>query len=359
MILLLDIDNTILHASGNDFPQEEFENLKLYYNEYITQIKISHPVYPKIKQTITLKLRPRLKTFLESIRDKYEIYIYTYGTKDYAVEIINYINKVFEYEYFTTDRMVTRENLNIEHKSIKRIFPTTEDMVVILDDRRDVWVHNTKNLINCVGYHFFTEDKQQLKNGAEKYTPFDMDNDNVLYSVEKILHFVNDSFYYYFNLFNKKPDVKAILQNKILSIFENLNFTTSGLFTKDIDIYETKQNYIIEHLGGNLWDEYDENINIVFTRKFVSTEKIRKALDDNKLVLHELWLDYSYAFFTKVDEKDFIINRNVKEIDLTKINPKIVFEKNQENIDKFYECTEENFKSVIEKIQKNHNLDKI
>ena len=151
LILLLDIDNTFLHACPFNLSKEEYDGLKLIYGWEITEIIISLPFVinnsssTPAKQRIVVKFRPMLKSFLENIRDKYEIYIYTHATKEYAEEVIKYLNKTFEYDYFSMQRLVARTDVSIEAKSIKRIFPTTEDMVVIVDDRTDVWGEDKKN----------------------------------------------------------------------------------------------------------------------------------------------------------------------------------------------------------------------
>lgn len=271
LILLLDIDNTILHASNFEITKDEYENLKKIYDWEITYITIpllGHMKTHPVKQKIFLKFRPMLKSFLENLKNKYEIYIYTQGTVDYAQEIIKYINDTFDYNYFSNDRLVARTGLHWENKSIKKIFPTTEDMVVILDDRVDVWQQNKDNLINLVPYYFFHDEKFfKIKNRFRTE-----DDDYILFSVEKILNFLNESFYFYYEKEGKisKTCVKKIIDKKIKGILGGLKFTFSGLYTKDIDIYHTRNGYIIDILGGSLFEEYDEETDIVLAREYKS-----------------------------------------------------------------------------------------
>ena len=55
------------------------------------------------------------------------------------------------------DRLIARENNIIESKRITKIFPTTDNIVVIFDDRRGAWDENdtSENLINLYPYYFF------------------------------------------------------------------------------------------------------------------------------------------------------------------------------------------------------------
>lgn len=299
LILLLDIDNTILHACPFNLSKEEYDGLKSVYGWEITEIVIdlfninqaqngsntirpinynsNNPITLAAKQRIVIKFRPMLKNFLEKIREKYEIYIYTHATKEYAEGVIKYLNDTLDYQYFSTQRLVARTDLLIEAKSIKRIFPTTEDMVVIVDDRTDVWAEDTKNIINLVPYFFFHDPK--LFKIPTKFK-VGKDEDYVLFSVEKLMNFVNDAFYYFYekNNRNAKTDVKDILRSKIRSILGNKNFNISGLYGTDVNIYETRHGYIIDYLGGDLFEEYDDDIDIIITREYKSKQNEYKII---------------------------------------------------------------------------------
>lgn len=347
LILLLDIDNTILHASNFDLTREEYESLKAIYSWQMTIISIPIIGNPKLHQRIFIKFRPMLKELFEAIKDKYEIYIYTQGTKDYAEEIIKYLNEVLEYNYLSNQRLVARTGLTWENKSIKKIFPTTEDMVVILDDRMDVWSQNPQNLINLVPYYFFYDERSYKIKSRFRQD----DDDFILFSIKEMLLFVNKSFYYHLHNFDSKTDIKLILEKKTKSILDGQKFTFSGLYTKDIDIYETRNGFLIEKMGGHLYEEYDEETDIVLTREYLSkndiyllnidTSKIRHASKEGKLVLHEAWLEYCAFFFVPILEQNFILSKEHPKIEYEKLRLKNVFESNKENISDYYSCSEE------------------
>jgi FCP1-like phosphatase family protein len=257
LILLLDIDNTILHASNTQVNSDEYEELKKNYGDYFAGLKLSN-------HRMNVKLRPGLKEFFEAIKDKYQVYLYTYGTRDYAIEIIRYINKTFDYNYLDPDKLVAREDNTFDHKTIKRIFPTMEDMVIIMDDRTDVW-QRSSHLINMVPYFFFWDPGFHINS---KYIKFD--EDRMLYSVSKLLVFINDIFYYYYFTYNSRLNVKYILEKKLKSVFNKSIFTFSNLHKKSQDIYKTSQCFCIETLGGVLEDDYTDDLNYIITKKYVS-----------------------------------------------------------------------------------------
>jgi FCP1-like phosphatase family protein len=269
LILLLDIDNTILHTSSVPISEEEYEDLKKKYDWEVTHIYLYHPELRK-KEKLVIKFRPYLKQFLQNIKDKYDIYIYTYGTKSYAIEIIKYLNTTFGETYFNIDKLVARENNMLDFKSIKRVFPSTDDMVVIVDDRTDVWVEDQRNLINVSGYYYFKDERMFKIEHKYAQTEFD----HSLYLVMRMLLFVNEAFYVYFEKFKEKINIKHILEEKIHSIFLNKKFVLSGVFSKNIELEQTRQNILIEFLGGSLESEYSDEVDIVLTRKYASKKKL-------------------------------------------------------------------------------------
>ncbi|KAL2072413.1 hypothetical protein VTL71DRAFT_11756 [Oculimacula yallundae] len=100
-----------------------------------------------------IKMRPGLKEFLAKVSEMYELHVYTMGTRAYAINIAKIVDpdkKLFG------DRIISRdENGNVTAKSLARLFPVDTKMVVIIDDRADVWPSNRPNLIKVVPYDFF------------------------------------------------------------------------------------------------------------------------------------------------------------------------------------------------------------
>jgi RNA polymerase II subunit A C-terminal domain phosphatase len=100
-----------------------------------------------------IKLRPGLHDFLKTISQHYELHIYTMATRQYATEIARLIDKDGK---FFGERILSRdENGSLHVKSLKRIFPLDTKMVVIIDDRGDVWQWSP-NLVKVTAYDFFT-----------------------------------------------------------------------------------------------------------------------------------------------------------------------------------------------------------
>ena len=156
--LVVDLDQTIIHACieptvgewQRDPANPNHDAVKDVKN---FQLNEDGPRGLASGCTYFIKLRPGLGQFLEEVSDMYEMHVYTMGTRAYALNIARIVdpdNKLFG------NRVISRdENGSIHAKSLQRLFPVSTDMVVIIDDRSDVWPMNRPNLIKVVPYDFF------------------------------------------------------------------------------------------------------------------------------------------------------------------------------------------------------------
>ncbi|KAF8518264.1 hypothetical protein BU17DRAFT_48885 [Hysterangium stoloniferum] len=96
--------------------------------------------------------RPGLQDFLQKMNEKYEMHVYTMGTRAYAEAVCAAIDPAGN---FFRDRILSRdESGSLTQKSLQRLFPCDTSMVVIIDDRADVWEWSP-NLIKVRPYDFF------------------------------------------------------------------------------------------------------------------------------------------------------------------------------------------------------------
>jgi RNA polymerase II subunit A-like phosphatase len=99
-----------------------------------------------------VKMRPGLKDFFDRISTKYEMHVYTMATRAYAQEVARIIDP--ERKYFG-DRILSRdENYTDKLKSLQRLFYQNTAMVVIIDDRADVWQYSP-HLVRVPVFNFF------------------------------------------------------------------------------------------------------------------------------------------------------------------------------------------------------------
>ncbi|CAL1694574.1 unnamed protein product [Somion occarium] len=99
-----------------------------------------------------IKPRPGWQEFLTKMAAKYEMHVYTMGTRAYAEEVCTAIDpegKIFGGRILSRD-----ESGSLTQKSLQRLFPSDQSMVVIIDDRADVWEWSP-NLVKVIPYDFF------------------------------------------------------------------------------------------------------------------------------------------------------------------------------------------------------------
>ena len=153
--LVVDLDQTIIHATVDptvaDWQKDE-QNPNHEAVKDVRSFLLKDDGPGGRGCSYYIKLRPGLKDFLEKVSKIYELHIYTMGTRAYAkniTEIIDPDRKVFG------DRILSRdESGSMTAKTLHRLFPVDTKMVVIIDDRGDVWKWSP-NLIKVTPYDFF------------------------------------------------------------------------------------------------------------------------------------------------------------------------------------------------------------
>ncbi|KAF8260723.1 hypothetical protein EI94DRAFT_1747641 [Lactarius quietus] len=99
-----------------------------------------------------VKPRPGWQDFLSSVATEYEMHVYTMGTRAYAEEVCKAIDPDGK---FFGGRILSRdESGSLTQKSLQRLFPVDTSMVVVIDDRADVWEW-CPNLVKVIPYDFF------------------------------------------------------------------------------------------------------------------------------------------------------------------------------------------------------------
>ncbi|KAJ3278134.1 Carboxy-terminal domain (CTD) phosphatase [Borealophlyctis nickersoniae] len=153
--LFVDLDQTVVHTTSDRSVGDWMRDP-------------THPSYSAVKdihvyklpgddfRTFYTKVRPGTKQLLADMAKLYEMHIYTAGTREYAEEIAKLLDPNKD---IFGGRILSRDDTdNPEAKSIKRIYPCDQSMVVVVDDRVEVW-DDTANIIQVKPYRFFAGPK--------------------------------------------------------------------------------------------------------------------------------------------------------------------------------------------------------
>lgn len=153
--LVVDLDQTIIHATVDPTVGEWMQDKDNPNYQALSDVRAFQLVDdgPGMRGCwYYVKLRPGLEDFLENIAELFELHIYTMGTRAYAQHIAGIIDpdrKLFG------DRILSRdESGSLTAKNLQRLFPVDTKMVVIIDDRGDVW-RWIPNLVKVSPYDFF------------------------------------------------------------------------------------------------------------------------------------------------------------------------------------------------------------
>ena len=154
--LVVDLDQTIIHATVDPTVGEWQQDAENPNHDAVKDVRsfLLKDEGPGNKGSCWyyIKLRPGLKDFLEDVAKIYELHIYTMGTRQYAkniADIVDPAHRIFG------DRILSRdESGSMTAKNLQRLFPVDTKMVVIIDDRGDVWKWSP-NLIKVSPYDFF------------------------------------------------------------------------------------------------------------------------------------------------------------------------------------------------------------
>ena len=153
--LVVDLDQTIIHAAVDTTIDEWMKDETNPNHEAVRDVRKFQLVDdgPGMRGCwYFIKLRPGLEQFLESVSKLYELHIYTMGTRQYAQQIANIIDperKIFGERILSRD-----ESGSMVAKNLERLFPVDTKMVVIIDDRGDVW-NWSANLLRVTPFEFF------------------------------------------------------------------------------------------------------------------------------------------------------------------------------------------------------------
>ncbi|CAI5734159.1 unnamed protein product [Peronospora destructor] len=233
--LVLDLDHTLLHAVRVDDVVGEVVKTDSIYFFFI----------PGLAQQHVVKLRPGLTEFLTELSVLYDLFIYTHGTRLYAKQIVKIIDP--DETYFKNRIVARTDTPDMLHKSLKLLFPSCDDsMILVLDDRIDVWKDNEWNVFLIEPYHYFkctSEINNASRHGVAGLEDLEAEarEDRHLIQSTTVLKHVHEAFYAGYEnglrgttaedqMAGKGRDVKAILSEQKRAILHGCYIVFSGVF---------------------------------------------------------------------------------------------------------------------------------
>jgi len=150
LVLVLDIDHTLLQTGT----KQQVDALGLARpDQHVSALDgFAGP-------QLFIRIRPQLPEFLRQAHELCETYLYTHGTRLYAHAVVE---KLDPGGFFFGDppRLFHRENTPHGLKNLSEIFPADKSLVLIVDDRDEVWPWDVRrsHVIKVSPYLFFGND---------------------------------------------------------------------------------------------------------------------------------------------------------------------------------------------------------
>ncbi|ODV63149.1 protein serine/threonine phosphatase ASCRUDRAFT_31434 [Ascoidea rubescens DSM 1968] len=264
LILVVDLDQTIIHTTvdptvykwQNDPSNPNYNVLKDVKSFTLNEdlpflISRKNNMNKSNKCWYYVKLRPNLKRFLDKISTYYELHIYTMATRSYAKEIAKIIDP--DGIYFG-DRILSRdESGSLSQKSLTKLFPVDTSMVVIIDDRGDVWDW-CPNLIKVIPYDFFIgigdinstylPRQNLLLSPSKRFKEIEQIEEKIMENTQlKISKLINDKPLIDNNENNSK---NTTLNNNEINSHDNGNNNNINNIIDNINFYNSNENFNID-----------------------------------------------------------------------------------------------------------------
>uniref|UniRef100_A0A158Q8S8 RNA polymerase II subunit A C-terminal domain phosphatase n=1 Tax=Elaeophora elaphi TaxID=1147741 RepID=A0A158Q8S8_9BILA len=301
LVLLVDLDQTLIHTTNHTFKVDKDTGV-LHY---------------KLKGTdFYTKIRPYAREFLRRMVEMYEMHIISYGERQYAHRIAEFLDP--DKIYFG-HRILSRDELfcaMYKTRNMQALFPCGDHMIVMIDDRPDVWQYSDA-LIQVKPYRFFKEIGDINASRFEKGEPVhsssyaeqdvESEDDETLEYIAIVLTKVHRAFYELFDdsKVNRFPDLKGIISYFRKQVLRDCSIVFSGIVPVGVDIKKTEAYRLCVQFGAVVTDNVSNSTTHVIAARW-GTTKVHEA---NKLpnisIVNPKWLFACVERWEKADEKEF------------------------------------------------------
>ncbi|KAI6191124.1 RNA polymerase II subunit A C-terminal domain phosphatase [Aphelenchoides bicaudatus] len=345
LILLVDLDQTLIHTTNKQPKPNEFKQdvhgFRLLKIQYYT------------------KIRPHALNFLDNISKLFELHVVTYGQRVYAEKIVELLDR--DKKYFAS-RILSRDELisaNSKSVNLQALFPSGDHLVMMIDDRADVW-ENSEALIWIKPYKFFNEvgdinainvDKGNespvddetkrisnanaenesddkpveaptngnavvddqvpgTSNGQEvidkKPLNTNDDSDDILTNIEQVLTNIHSAFFEQYNQDQSIIPVSEFAANFRKQVLKDEVIVFSGVVRINAVLKDHPLYHCCTRLGARVEEEFsDETTTLIAVRP--QTEKYHMAKRRNIPIVTIYWIEECLAYWRKVDKEKFTL----------------------------------------------------
>ncbi|CAI2320665.1 unnamed protein product [Caenorhabditis sp. 36 PRJEB53466] len=301
LVLLVDLDQTIIHTSDRPMTVDTDKH------KDITKYTLHQRLY-------TTKLRPHTTEFLHKMAQMYEMHIVTYGQRQYAHQIAKILDpdeRIFGHRILSRDELFSAQH---KTRNLKALFPCGDNLVVIIDDRADVWQYSDA-LIQIKPYRFFREvgdinapkgaDRKEHRMPSE--IEDDAHEDRVLEEIERVLTNIHDKYYEKYDLRPHNDsvpllDVKEVIKAERRKVLDGCVICFSGIVPQGQKLEHTDIYRLCQQFGASIVPDVTEEVTHVVAARY-GTQKVHQAVRLEKHVVNVQWVFACVEKWIKADEK--------------------------------------------------------
>ncbi|KEH38217.1 carboxy-terminal domain phosphatase-like protein [Medicago truncatula] len=299
LCLVLDLDHTLLNTTSLHRLSPEEMHLKTHTDSLEDISKGS--LFMLAHMQVMTKLRPFVRTFLKQASEMFEMYIYTMGDRQYSLEMARLLDP--QEEYFK-DKVISREDGTQKNVKDLDLVLGTENSILILDDKEEVWPKYRDNLILMERYHFFNSSCQDFGLQRKSLVALHIDENETDGALAKILEVLRQINYKFFDELQGDlvdRDVRQVLSSFQGEVLRGCVIIFSLNFRGDL----RKLRRIAERLGATCLKKHDPTVTHVVATDFVTKES-RWAVKEKKFLVNRRWLEAANFFLQKQPEENFL-----------------------------------------------------
>jgi FCP1-like phosphatase family protein len=316
-VLVFDLDHTLVHVTIND--PDSHTNVELLADVFAAGATVGEDSVYRFtdgRSVYHMKVRPGAIAFLEHAKSRFQLYVYTHGTLEYASVVLRALDPQGEL-FGSPPRLIAREGQRVEHKSLHKIFPTEHKLVLILDDRSDVWLDADNNLVQVTPYLFFSDGDRSrigLEASCPPLKPLGWEGDHLdcqLAILQPLLDgLVAATYFAAGDTLTEVPDVRPHLQALRESVLKDMKITTSGMIPMDTeDPLSHPVSTALRSLGAI--SALDDDVDILVTPN-EETRRARELAKRGVAIVHPWFLLHALSTLTRPAIEPFLVTSVLK-----------------------------------------------
>ncbi|XP_050222793.1 RNA polymerase II C-terminal domain phosphatase-like 4 [Mercurialis annua] len=297
LILVLDLDNTLLHTTPV-FQEEEYLDNQLESPHDVFKVKLTN------SSSYYVKLRPFVRDFLKQASTIFELYVYTNSCQDYATKMVKLLDP--DDKYFDS-RIISREDSTKSGQKNLDVVMGKERVVVILDNKIDVWPNHNGNVVQVQEYKYFASRNRALKGKsfAERNTDEDI---KIMKTYLEILERIRTQFFCL-----RSRDVRDVMRKIQGGILKGRRLVLRNNSTDDNKVAHVRM--MAEKMGAICVSKIDPSVTyVVFMEakpeddgvELLANEKKKKKKKTRYHSVLSTWIIDCYNFWHKFSLDDYM-----------------------------------------------------